>query len=99
MSFQYLMGNRYNVAQQAFEDYEFGVMLDDAGSWEATEPDHATREVYGQGFRLSFHVRFKANSDEVAEAYALDMSTGNYVGFWPGPLNRATPATPNEEAM
>lgn len=79
------------IADKAFELYEFGesVIVMGTQSWDANDPLNITRIVFvgydktdvtADPERLSFHVRFN-ESGKAHEVYALDMKTGNEIGF------------------
>jgi hypothetical protein len=79
----WLEGERCTNAQNAFELYDFGVIVDGSDGWDVSNPLDLTRMVYGDEGRYSFHVKFNPYSAVVEEAVAYDMNTGNEVGFLP----------------
>lgn len=78
---------REAVADLNYLSYEFGCLITDSNGWEDTHSDDWTKVCYGEDgdldserVRLALHVRFKPNSAEVVEVYALDLATGNMIG-------------------
>ncbi|MDU8351057.1 hypothetical protein RYA05_04005 [Pseudomonas syringae pv. actinidiae] len=74
---------RRDAAQQAFEDYDFGTKVNDYGEWNTSEPLCLSCIVHGDGLWANFNVRFQRGSAEPTEVYALDMGSGDDVGFLP----------------
>ena len=73
---------KLELAQKAFEDYDFEVACDDAAEWDTSDPNDITRIVYlsegehDETFRANFHVRFD-ESGRISDVYVLDMSSGS----------------------
>jgi hypothetical protein len=78
------------LASMAWEGYDFGNnRVTDSEGWDTSDPLDVTRMTYlepenedADSFRVSFHVRFNAQG-YVTEVYALDMSSGGYIGTDP----------------
>lgn len=80
------------LADRLLEDFDFGddIIVADQGAWNTNDPEDLTKIIYvenieseseGETSRISFHVRIhKTNAGVKAEAYALDLKTGNQVG-------------------
>jgi hypothetical protein len=77
-------------AQEAFENYDFGVFnIEDQEGWDTSDPLDYIRVAYAVSredemcsYKVSFHVRFNAQGI-VVEAYGLECRTGNYIGHDP----------------
>lgn len=75
---------RQRVAEEAFEQYDFGLAVSDSEGWDTSDSADLHRIVYGdQGGRYALHVRFEGEHTTPSEVYALDMATGNEVGHLP----------------
>lgn len=79
----WLEGERCANAENVFNLYDFGVMVDGSDGWDTSNPLDLTRMVYGDHGRYNLHVKFKPYSADVEEAMAYDMNSGNEIGFLP----------------
>lgn len=80
------------VANQAFENYEFGDGLEIVGTdgWDTTDPQDFIRVAYARNTdnpnkdseKISFHVRFD-QADLVEDVYALECKHGTEIGHYP----------------
>lgn len=77
------------AADQAFTDYDFGTArVEAANGWESTHPiSKLTRVLFleadeSPSERATFTVRFRPDSADILEAYALD-ARGAELGEWP----------------
>jgi hypothetical protein len=85
------LDHRINLADQAFESYDFGptVEIVDHDNWNTEDVNDLTKIAYAtftdmaaeDSFKISFHARFSAETGELAEAYALDVRHGQELGF------------------
>ena len=81
------------ISQEMYEKYDFGsgVIVTDDDGWEKDGSSDFTRIVYvefndepsEESHRVSFHVKFKDNSEEVEDVYGLLMSNGSEIGHLP----------------
>lgn len=87
------LAQRMNLADQAFESYDFGpdVEIEDHDNWNTDDANDLTKIAYARfrdsadpeedSFKISFHVRFSAETGTLTEAYALEMRHGQELGF------------------
>lgn len=82
---------KIGIADQAFSAFDFGgdVEIVNSSGWDTSDPNDLTAiligEEYGSSeppFKISFHVRFDPEG-KIDEVYALDMQSGNDIGFYP----------------
>jgi hypothetical protein len=84
---------RNEIADRAYETYDFGshdgISVESADGWQSDGSPDITRIVYidvgeEDTMRVSFHVRFvSADSNDVEDVYALLMSNGGKIGYFP----------------
>ena len=83
-----LQTQRQQIADSAFESYDFHGEVAGASGWEYTTPGRdmsrivfLENEESGESERAVMHVVFKScDSAQVSEVYALLMNSGAYVG-------------------
>ena len=81
------------ISQEMYEKYDFGsgVVVTDSEGWGKDGTSDFTKIVYVEfddepseaSHRISFHVKFKDNSEEVEDVYGLLMSNGSEIGHLP----------------
>jgi hypothetical protein len=81
-----LRAERELNANAVFEDYNFGVQVDEAGGWDTSDPLNFTRMVYGEGVRFNLHILFHPYSAVVVEGFAYNMDSGARIGCYPSPF-------------
>lgn len=82
---------RSEAANSAYQAYEFDCAISESANWADTDSDSwsmiVSADISGSenNDRLSFRVNFAANSAEIVDVRALDMETGNEIGYMPEP--------------
>lgn len=77
---------RATAAELAFSGYDFGLLINDSGSWAETHTDDWVRYCYGEDdnaaerYRIALKVRFEKGSAKPVEVYALDLKFGGVIG-------------------
>lgn len=77
-------------ADQALDEYDFGdyEVVGQEALWDTSNPQDYIKVLYVAGqdeedsIRVSFHVRFNV-AGEISECYALDMDSGDELGYLP----------------
>jgi hypothetical protein len=81
-----LRTEREKNANAVFEQYDFGLEVDEAGGWDTSEPLNYTRMVYGEGARFNLHILFHPYSAVVVEGFAYNMASGARINSYPAPF-------------
>ncbi len=95
------MQDKQNMANQAFEHYDFGEEIEIIATegWDTSDPGDFIRVAYAinteeqneDSEKISFHVRFN-EADLVEDVYALECRTGNEIGHYPTPKRTNQPS-------